>query len=253
MSRDELLAKYGNEVMPKSVTFIPAKLSDNRVLEASNPEYRANLMALPMVERERLLNGNWKIRAQAGTVFRRDWFKVLDHAPNCTQRVRHWDKAATEPSSSNPDPDYTVGLLLGVHDGKYCVLDVVRVRQRPGDVEATIRATAQLDGRDVMISMEQEPGSSGVDTIAHYARDVLVGYNFHGYRVTGDKLTRAQVPAAAAQNGLVEVLRAPWNTAFVNECEAFPTRGVHDDQVDGLSGAFERLTNGEATPGILLL
>jgi predicted phage terminase large subunit-like protein len=241
-SRDELLAKYGSEVMPKSVTFIPARLSDNRILETQNPEYRANLLALPMVERERLLNGNWKIRAQAGTVFRREWFEITDEAPKNARLIRYWDKAATEPSSSNPDPDYTVGVLLAVSNGNYFVLDVVRIRKRPGDVEATIKSTADLDGRTVEIGMEQEPGSSGEDTIFHYARDVLPGFNFHGYRATGDKLTRALPLAAAAQNHLIKIIRAPWNLPLLNELEAFPTGGVHDDQVDGMSGAFNRLT-----------
>ncbi len=252
-TREELIREYGPEVMPKSVTFIPAKLSDNKILERQNPEYRANLLALPLVERERLLNGNWKIRAQAGLVFKREWFKLIQQPPVCERRVRYWDKAATEPSSSNPDPDYTVGLLLGVHGGRYTVLDMVRIRARPAQVESTIRATAILDGPGVEIGMEQEPGSSGVDTIAHYARDILPGFNFHGYRATGDKLTRSQAAAAAAENGLIDIVDAPWKLQFLNELEAFPSKGVHDDVVDALSGAFERLTNIGIEPGILLL
>lgn len=239
---DELKAKHGDAVMPKSVTFIPARLEDNRILEAQDPGYRANLMALPMVERERLLNGNWKIRAQAGSVFRREWFEIIDTPPMCSRTVRYWDLAATEPSSSNPDPDYTVGVKLGALNGGFVVLDMVRVRQRPGDVEATIKATAALDGRDVEQAMEQEGGSAGKNTTEHYARDVLSGYAFHAVHPTGDKLTRAGPVAAAAQNRLIKLVRAPWNTAFLAETEAFPTKGVHDDIVDALSGAHERLT-----------
>lgn len=49
-------------IPPKSLTFIPAQVSDNKILMAGDPSYVANLMALPTVERERLLRGNWKIR-----------------------------------------------------------------------------------------------------------------------------------------------------------------------------------------------
>jgi hypothetical protein len=56
-------------IPPKSLTFIPAKLSDNKALMAADPGYLANLMALPLVERERLLGGIWKIRAAAGLCF----------------------------------------------------------------------------------------------------------------------------------------------------------------------------------------
>jgi predicted phage terminase large subunit-like protein len=97
-------------IRPKSATFIPAKLSDNAELIRQDPGYLANLMALPVVERERLLGGNWKIRAVAGTFFKREWFKryrpgdepehlrnylTSDHAPTATDRsdpstVRVW-------------------------------------------------------------------------------------------------------------------------------------------------------------------
>lgn len=52
----------GTPIPPKSVTFIPAALTDNKALTSADPGYVANLLALPLVERERLLNGNWKIR-----------------------------------------------------------------------------------------------------------------------------------------------------------------------------------------------
>ena len=58
-TRDELVERYP-EQLPKSLTFVPAKLADNPTLMKADPNYRANLLALPRVERERLLGGNWK-------------------------------------------------------------------------------------------------------------------------------------------------------------------------------------------------
>jgi hypothetical protein len=37
-----------------------------------NPEYLASLLSLPLLERERLLGGNWKIRPAAGLYFKRE-------------------------------------------------------------------------------------------------------------------------------------------------------------------------------------
>lgn len=62
----------------KSITFIPANLSDNKILAENDPGYAANLLALPIVERERLLNGNWKIRWTGQTFF--DTANMLDNA-----------------------------------------------------------------------------------------------------------------------------------------------------------------------------
>ena len=58
-TRAELQERYPEQT-PKSLTFIPASLDDNPTLLRTDPSYRANLMLLPRVERERLLGGNWK-------------------------------------------------------------------------------------------------------------------------------------------------------------------------------------------------
>jgi hypothetical protein len=63
--------------LPKSVTFIPASVYDNRILMAADPNYLANLLALPTVERERLLGGNWKVKPAAGKIFNRGWFETV--------------------------------------------------------------------------------------------------------------------------------------------------------------------------------
>jgi hypothetical protein len=69
-SAEELAARLPHvpvtDLRPKSLTFIPGTLEDNPALLRANPDYRANLQALPLVERERLLWGNWKIRPAAG-------------------------------------------------------------------------------------------------------------------------------------------------------------------------------------------
>jgi len=57
---------------PISVTFIPAKVTDNPALLQVNPEYLTWLLSLPLLERERLLGGNWKIRLAAGLYFKRE-------------------------------------------------------------------------------------------------------------------------------------------------------------------------------------
>ena len=59
----------GEPIVPKSFTFIAAKLSDNKALMKADPSYEASLQALPDVERERLLHGNWKIKNTKAKVF----------------------------------------------------------------------------------------------------------------------------------------------------------------------------------------
>ena len=94
---------------PISVTFIPAKVFDNPALLRVNPDYLAWLLALPLLECERLLGGNWKIWPAAGLYFKREWCAVVDEVPaEFDHIVRYWDLAATEKTEFN-DPDSTVG------------------------------------------------------------------------------------------------------------------------------------------------
>jgi hypothetical protein len=133
-SREELIEKYGAEQLPKSLTFIPSNVYDNRILLDKDPSYLANLKALSRVDRLRLEGGNWNVRATAGTMFREEWFPVIDAIPAGHFRaVRFWDRAATKPNSENTDPDWTRGLkLLRYPDGTFLVADLKSARETPG-------------------------------------------------------------------------------------------------------------------------
>ncbi len=128
---------------PISVTVIPATVFNNPILLRGNPEYYAWLLSLPTLERERLLGGNWKIRPAAGLYFQREWCAIVDAVPADLDIVRYWDLAATEKTERN-DPDWTVGIKLGRdRSGGYYLLDLVRARANPGDVEQLLRNTAE--------------------------------------------------------------------------------------------------------------
>jgi predicted phage terminase large subunit-like protein len=223
----------------KSVTFIHSSIYDNKIFLKSNPEYLLNLKALPLVERQRLLYGDWTIRP-SGNKFKRHWFEIIDAAPADMERVvRAWDKAGTEPKPGK-DPDYTVGCKVGRKNGVYYVLDVVRDRMTPGKVDELVVQTAALDGRHVAIYEEQEPGSSGVAQIER-SRRLLAGYEYHGIKSTGSKEIRANPVSSQAEGGNIKLVRGHWNEPFLNELTAFPMVGVHDDMVDSLSLAMEQL------------
>src|SRR6201997_5212764 len=114
-----------------------AKVFDNPALLRVNPEYLAWLLSLPLLERERLLSGNWKIRPAAGLYFKREWCAVVDEVPAELDVVRYWDLAATEKTEFN-DPDWTVGIKLGRDsNGGFWVLDGARAGQ-PGRRRKTV-------------------------------------------------------------------------------------------------------------------
>src|SRR5712671_7783487 len=122
-----------------------------------NPEYFSWLLSLPLLERERLLGGNWKIRRTAGLYFKKEWCSVVDEVPADLEIVRYWDLAATEKTEFN-DPDWTVGIKLG---RGFWLLDMVRGRANPGDVDRLLLNTATQDGKRVRIGFGQDPGQAG--------------------------------------------------------------------------------------------
>lgn len=240
----EELADYknpvdGTPIPPKSVTFIPAKLTDNAALMAADPGYLANLMALPTVERERLLGGNWKIRPAAGLLFRRGWCEVVDAIPAGARWMRGWDLGAT-PKTEGNDPDWTAGTKIGkLPDGRYIVAHHCRDRQSPSGVERLIKNTAEADGKDVQISLPQDPGQAGKSQVTNLTK-LLAGFTVRATPESGDKITRFSPFSAQAEAGNVLVLRAPWNETWFSSLEGFP-EAVHDDDADSTSRAFSAL------------
>ncbi len=227
---------------PLSFTFIAARLDDNPALLAKDPTYRARLRALPLVERERLLGGNWNIRHSAGLLFKRQWVEVIDHAPPGITAVRAWDFAGTPVTQQSQDPDWTVGVKVGrAKAPEHYVLDAVRLRGSPSQVEELFIRTALADGPSVIQVIPQDPGEAG-KTLAQKRSTLseLQAISVRVVRPTGDKVTRFTHASSLAEQGLLKVVRAPWNDWFFSDLEAFPD-AKHDDTADATSDAVNHV------------
>lgn len=233
-TKAELLSRFP-EQRPLSVTFVPATLEDNPALMQADPDYKGKLMALPTVERERLLGGNWNVRAAAGKVFNREQFDILYALPvSDLPDIRYWDKAGTEDGGCR-----TAGVRLRRAGPLFIVVDVVLGQWGALERERVIHQTAQMDGPDVKIRLEQEPGSGGKESAEATIR-MLIGYDIAAKTVTGDKVQRANPFAAQCQARNVKLYRGDWNKAYLDELHAFP-ESKYKDQVDASSGAFNEL------------
>jgi predicted phage terminase large subunit-like protein len=236
--------------MARDRTFIPARLEDNPKL-FDDGQYEATLAVLDPVTRERLRKGDWLIKPAKGLYFRREWLHFVDatEVPREARRLRYWDKAATE-AEKGKDPDWTSGARLALtKDGKVYVEDVARMRGNPGQVQDFIKATAELDGREVEIGMEQEPGASGKADAAAYVR-LLSGWNVRPHQKRVNKIVAAGPISAQATARNVYMVRGAWNEPVVATLEQFP-EGSHDDDVDAISGAYTVLTTNVGWQGVL--
>lgn len=180
-----------------------------------------------------------------GNRFKREWFGFIDSAPEGAVRIRYWDKAATAGGRGA----FTAGVRMAKADGKFYIENVVRGRWSAGERENVIRQTAELDGRDVQIWMEQEPGSGGKES-AQATIQNLAGFAVYAERATGSKDARMEPFAVQCQNGAVLLVRAPWNGSYLDELCSIPT-GTYRDQADASAGAFNRLTQGQVSLGFV--
>lgn len=242
-TREELVERYGEEQKPRSVTFIPGTIYDNKIGMARDPNYIGNLKALQRVERERLLGGNWKIRPAAGLLFQSSWCPVIEAAPLDVDWVRYWDLAATKKTENN-DPDWTVALKLGrVRSTRRLILaHAKRMRDTPGKVKDAMLNIAKADGYDVRIGFPQDPGQAGKAQVEDLVKH-LSGFNISTpERETGDKATRFGPFSAQCEAGNVDILRG-FNDESLIQLEGFPELS-HDDDADACSGAHKLFTGG---------
>ena len=216
--------------------FVPALIADNPYLDAEN--YRRQLAELSDVDRARYEHGDWDVMPSGGFFGAADLPVWTAPAPAAAQRCWFWDMAATPGGG-----DWTCGVLLAKHDGRYYVEDVRRAQVGPADGERLIIAATSSASQSTAIRMEQEPGSSGKHFVDSLARGGMSGRDFRGVPSTGPKQERARALASAIANRLV--LTPPetaWRMDLLNELRAFP-EGAHDDQVDALTGAFNQLND----------
>lgn len=176
-----------------------------------------------------------------GGMFKREWFagKFIREAPAGTRWVRHWDLAATKSVTAAR----TAGVKLGrAPDGSFIVGHVVTTQDEGHRVRQLIKATAESDGRDVTISLPQDPGQAGKvqkrDMIA-----MLAGWTVRAEPETGSKETRAEPFSVQCEAGNVYLVEAAWNEPYLDELCLFPG-GSFKDQVDASSGAFGQLIGG---------
>jgi phage terminase large subunit-like protein len=217
--------------------FLPASFVDNPHLDQD--AYSETLEHLMPVERARIKHGDWSV-LDASVLFDRAWFKVIDKLPDEGRiSVRAWDTASTAGGG-----DYSVGLRMHRVDDTFIIDDMVRGQWGPSELDRVQRETAELDGWDVTILLEREPGSAG-KRVNQYIRSQLSDYIVKEEAPSGDKYWRATPLARAAASDKVRMVKGGYIRAFMDEVTVFTGKeglDLNDDIVDASSLAFNFLS-----------
>jgi predicted phage terminase large subunit-like protein len=159
--------------------------------------------------------------------------------------IRYWDKAGTAGKGM-----FTVGIKMGQDIFNHIwLLDVRRGQWDSSKREGVIKQTALFDGRQLPISIEQEPGSGGKESAENTVRN-LIGWKVIIDRPVGDKTMRADPLSVQINNGNFFMKPAEWNRDYIDELKFFPY-SKYKDQVDASTGAFAYIAKKKIVVGAL--
>lgn len=161
--------------------------------------------------------------------------------PDELTRARYWDLAV----SGRARADYiSGGLCARDRRERFYICDIARFKGPWSDARAPMMQQMLRDDPAIIQGIEVSGQQGGyyqelkVDPALKMRQIVPVSP-----RDVGSKEVRAGIWASRIEDGLVYLVRGPWNDEFVREALAFP-RGQHDDLVDCVSGAWQMLSNG---------
>lgn len=160
--------------------------------------------------------------------------------------VRYWDLAVGVKKQN----DYTVGALLGVSKtGDLYIADIKRFREKWPVARSIIKRTASEDQEMLnrLYADARQPKPLYMPAVEKAGQQLGFiddlnsegGLWFAEDAVKGDPRERASIWAWRQNAGQVVLLKAAWNSPFIEETKVFVGDGlVHDDQVSAVSGGF---------------
>jgi len=229
------------EIEPSSCTFIPSKLDDNRILLQNDPNYYANLASLDTLERKRLLEGNWFVKA-VGKVFKTDDFQNFALDPQYEVVIMSVDTAQGTKTAN----DYTVFQIWGRYNNRAYLKDAVRGKfdfMQQVEIVRTLYHTHKPHW--VLI----EQAANGLPLQQMLRKE---GIPIMLITRTKDKYARALDIQGYIQSGYVFLNpQRPYYPELMSELTTFSENakersklGMHDDQVDALvDGVYHLLYN----------
>lgn len=223
-------------------TFVKTESTDYAVIRSST---RANIF-LPANFVERLQSQythQWQqqeIEGEfcelEGTLFKRQWFQIVEHAPEGLRWSRYWDLAAS--TKQQADFSASACVALSKDTGDVYIRDVIKLKAEWPDVRKVLISTARAES-GVTVGVESAVhGLAGFQELMRLPE--LVNTSLRSIRVDKDKVSRALPVASRAEAGKVKLVRGNWISDFIDEATSFP-HGQHDDQIDAISGAFHML------------
>lgn len=171
-----------------------------------------------------------------GSLFKRQWFQIVEHAPEGLRWVRYWDLAASTKTAA--DFSASAKVAMSAETGDVFIAGMIHLKEEWPVVRKVIIETA-LAEPGVRVGVESAVhGLAGFQELQR--EEQLASTSLQSIRVDKDKVSRALPVASRAESGKVKLIRGSWISGFLDEATSFP-HGAHDDRIDTVSGGFQML------------
>lgn len=193
-----------------------------------------------------------------GNVFKKEWFKfyVMDQAQKrewglsddvavlpktFDKQAQSWDCTFKDSETS----DYVAGQVWAKKKADFFLLDQVHDRLNfPATIKAIKHMTDKWPNAKAKYIEDKANGSAVIQTLQHEINGIIA------VEPEGGKEARANAVSPFVEAGNVYLPHpniCPWVNDFLEEAAAFPN-GKHDDMVDGMTQALNKMQTAKSNP-----
>ncbi|HXP71759.1 MAG TPA: phage terminase large subunit [Candidatus Dormibacteraeota bacterium] len=188
-----------------------------------------------------LYQGN--VSASQGTIFKRDWFQHYQQRPETfTRIVQSWDTAFKTGATN----DYSVCATFGESKSGFYLLSLYRAKVEFPELKRQVAQQADFWRPSEIYVEDKASGQSLIQELK-----LATTYPIIPVKIDRDKETRASAVTGYFESGRVLFPEgAPWLADLEDELASFPG-GLHDDCVDAVSQALNRLRDSGGGLGLV--
>ena len=168
-----------------------------------------------------------------GNLFKKEWFNIVDKAPEeCV-----WDFKIDPAYTSKTQNDPSAILAYSYHNEQFYFRKVEQKWLEFPQLCEYIKKFTQENGYTRQSRIYVEPKASGKSIVQQMR--ATTGLNILEDRAPDtDKVTRANAVSSIVEAGRVNLVKGGWNETFISEVLRFPN-AKHDDQVDVMVMALQ--------------
>jgi predicted phage terminase large subunit-like protein len=188
-----------------------------------------------------LYQGN--VSASQGTIFNRDWFQHYQQRPESFSRIiQSWDTAFKTGATN----DYSVCATFGESQSGFYLLSLYRAKCEFPELKRQVGLQADFWRPSEILVEDKASGQSLIQELK-----LSTNYPVIPVLIDRDKETRASAVTGYFESGRVLFpADAPWLADLEDELASFPG-GLHDDCVDAITQALNRLRDAGGVLGLV--